>query len=259
MAEAIVKAAARPRLRAADRKREILDAAAEVFAAKGYERASMAEIAAKVGVVESAVYRHFATKRDLLFATMRAFYAPTIERNRRQLTGIHGTRNRLRFLIGEHLRAFAEQPGICRLIIQEVRPYQDYRDSVVHELNRETTALALGVIEEAMARGEFRSDLPATLVRDVIYGGIEHVMWRALSGDVSADVVRLADELTDLVIRGVAVQSEPADAGDDHVEGRLARLEAEFHAVRAQLGRPDKATEATGPESCRRQKRGKQG
>jgi len=240
MAEAIVKSAVRPRLKAADRKREILDAAAGVFAAKGYERASVAEIAAKVGVVESAVYRHFATKRDLLFATMRAFYAPVIERNRRQLSGIHGTRNRLRFLIGEHLRAFAEQPGICRLIIQEVRPYQDYRDSVVHELNRETTALALGVIEDAMAQGEFRSDLPATLVRDVIYGGIEHVMWRALSGGLRADVVRLADQLTDLIVHGVGGQDGRVTAGEDRVEGRLARVEAGLDAVRGELDRREK-------------------
>ena len=57
-----------------DRRREqaeqtrsrVLDAAAAVFGERGYERASVAAIAAEAGVAEETVYGHFKNKRTLL-------------------------------------------------------------------------------------------------------------------------------------------------------------------------------------------------
>ena len=52
----------------------------------------------------------------------------------------------------------------------------------MRDLNRELTGFALRVIEEAVAAGELRSDVPPPMVRDVIYGGIEHLAWTAVIG-----------------------------------------------------------------------------
>ena len=43
----------------------ILDAATEVFAKRGYNDASMGEIASRAGVVASVIYDHFGLKREL--------------------------------------------------------------------------------------------------------------------------------------------------------------------------------------------------
>lgn len=48
------------------RRGEILDAALNVFGEKGYEAGTMREIAARVGVSEPAIYRHYASKEALL-------------------------------------------------------------------------------------------------------------------------------------------------------------------------------------------------
>ncbi|MFE7243018.1 TetR/AcrR family transcriptional regulator [Streptomyces sp. NPDC057580] len=52
--------------RPSDRKARILDAAAALFAQRGYHNVSMAEIAALTGITASALYRHFRGKQDLL-------------------------------------------------------------------------------------------------------------------------------------------------------------------------------------------------
>jgi len=54
-----------------DRKTTIVYAATEVFAEKGYDAGSMREIAARVGVSEPALYRHFSGKEELFLAIMR--------------------------------------------------------------------------------------------------------------------------------------------------------------------------------------------
>lgn len=54
------------------RKGEILDAAFDVFAEKGYDAGSMRDIASRVGVSEPALYRHFPGKEAIFLSLMRA-------------------------------------------------------------------------------------------------------------------------------------------------------------------------------------------
>lgn len=58
------------RTRPTDRKGSILEAATEAFASAGYHETSMADIAARVGISSTALYRHFAGKQDLLGQTL---------------------------------------------------------------------------------------------------------------------------------------------------------------------------------------------
>src|ERR1700730_4874979 len=53
------------RLPAERRRATLIAAASELFAERGYERASLDELAARVGVTKPIVYRHFASKKDL--------------------------------------------------------------------------------------------------------------------------------------------------------------------------------------------------
>ena len=54
--------------KAAARKERILDAAARVFARKGYQRATTKEIADEADVGEGTIYSYFGSKRDLLLS-----------------------------------------------------------------------------------------------------------------------------------------------------------------------------------------------
>jgi len=53
------------------RKGEILDAAFDVFAERGYDAGSMRDIASRVGVTEPALYRHFPSKEALFLSLMK--------------------------------------------------------------------------------------------------------------------------------------------------------------------------------------------
>lgn len=196
-----------------ERSREIVAAARAVFSEKGYEQAAMAEIAARVGVVEGALYKHFASKRELLLAVMRSFYESLIESLREGLRGVRGAESRLRYVIWSQLRAFTEEAGLCRVVIREIRPQGDYEQSKVRDLNRELTGIALRVIEEAVAAGELRSDVPPVMVRDVIYGSIEHLAWKAVNGRGALDVERTADALTELILRGIGARPGGGEPG----------------------------------------------
>ena len=64
------------RAQAKERTRgELLDAAAKVFSERGYEGASVAEIAERAGRTTGAIYAHFPTKEALFLALLAERYA----------------------------------------------------------------------------------------------------------------------------------------------------------------------------------------
>ena len=58
------------RLPAHDRRRQLLEAALEVFSRKGFEGSTTKEIAAAAGVTEAMVFRHFPSKQALYAAVL---------------------------------------------------------------------------------------------------------------------------------------------------------------------------------------------
>ena len=152
-----------------------------------------------------------------------------IEDVEQRLPGIKGTRNRLHFLVWRQLTAFADDPGYCWLVVSEVRPDKPFYRSAVHQFNRRYTAFAIHVIEVGIASGEFRADVSPLLVRDMMYGAIEHLMWRHLLSDSPVDVREQADAITDMIVRGITTAGNAEIAPDsltDQLSGLIGRLES---------------------------------
>ncbi len=59
---------ATPRLKADDRRSQLIEAAMDLFSRKGFAGTTTKEIAQAAGVSEAIIFRHFATKRDLYTA-----------------------------------------------------------------------------------------------------------------------------------------------------------------------------------------------
>jgi len=61
------------------RRDMILEAAAAVFAEKGYQRATMKEVAARAGIAPGTIYLYFKNKRDLLLAIADRLIAQPVD------------------------------------------------------------------------------------------------------------------------------------------------------------------------------------
>jgi AcrR family transcriptional regulator len=212
------------RLPRARRVEDILAAARAVFCERGYEDTAMAEIAARAGVVEGTIYKYFASKRDLVVKVMEAWYEGLVAGFAADLAGISGTRARVRYVVWRHLRAIRDDPALCRVFVREVRAAADYHRSFVQDQNRRYTSFLVAVLREAAAAGEIRADVPLNLVRDLVFGGIEHHVWNYVYGRGTLDVEAAADWIADIVLAGLA----PAAAGrrGESLAGETARLAA---------------------------------
>ena len=213
-----------------EREQEILAAARKVFCERGFATGSVAEVAASAGVVEGTVYTYFATKRDLLLRVVEDFYEALIREVESGLRAIRGTENRLRFLIDRQVAVFVEDLGMCRLILSEIRPDPTLYGDAALDLNRRYTSLALDVIEAGIREGELRADLPATLLRDLIYGGIEHALWRHVFTGAELDPGRLAQHLADAVLAGARPNLPSRESTAQRIERAVSALERHAEA-----------------------------
>lgn len=232
---------------------EILAAAREVFLEKGFERTAVSEIAARVGVVEGSVFSYFPTKRDLLHEVLRALYEPLIRDVDAGYARLQGLRARLRFIVWRHVRVYVETPGLARLVLHEVRTGPEYASSGLHEMHQRYTRYARLAFDAAVRDGQLAAGTDAEMLRSMLYGGLEHLMWPVLHGRQQVDVDSVAERYTDRLLHGLLSAAAPDAARDsartagDH-EARLLRLEALVGQApakrRARTAQPSRPTRA---------------
>jgi hypothetical protein len=115
------------------------------------------------------------------------------------------------------------------VVLSEVRPDPSLYDDAVRELNRRYTALVLDAIEDGIRSGEIRSSVSPPLLRDLIYGGIEHALWRWVHEGRTIEIETLGDQLCDALLRGIAVSE--TDNTTDRLERALTALERRAEAT----------------------------
>jgi TetR/AcrR family transcriptional regulator, fatty acid metabolism regulator protein len=208
---------------------DIMTAAKAVFTEKGYDEALISDIAERAGVVEGSIYRFFTNKRALLVRVIEHWYEEMLARDTEQFAGVRGSWNQIRFIVHHHLMSIRREPALSRLVLQEFRPDPGYRNTRLFQLNQTYVHRVIDVIKEAVANGEFRSNVSPGLIRDMIYGCIEHRTWAFLRNEGDFDAEETADSITDIVYRGLAIDKgteEPMTGIVSRLEDVATRLES---------------------------------
>lgn len=122
------------RLPAAQRKEQLLDTAAKLFAVHGYAGATTAQIARAAGVTEPIIYRHFQSKRDLFIALLERTGDATIRLWEHELKTAPDPAERLKRLIGANPMVANKGRGIYRVIVQAMTEVED--PQIQEALNR---------------------------------------------------------------------------------------------------------------------------
>jgi AcrR family transcriptional regulator len=143
---------------ARERKRQetrgrIVDAAAELFAERGFDEVSVVEIARRAGVVEKTVFNHFPVKEGLVFDADPPMRAALLDAVRRRPTGESVSAAAGSFVVGAValLGTPAATSGIARMarVVRGSRTLQVREREILGEL---TDTLAALIAEETGAR-----------------------------------------------------------------------------------------------------------
>ncbi|MBV8686803.1 MAG: TetR/AcrR family transcriptional regulator [Alphaproteobacteria bacterium] len=107
------------RLRTEEKRQEIIRVAAELFEELGYERTSMAAIAARVGGSKATLYGYFAAKEDLLRAALGRNVGEEADRLMRELLAEKDLRSGLVRLGIEYLAGHPARSASIRNVARQ--------------------------------------------------------------------------------------------------------------------------------------------
>ena len=195
----------RTRMRREDRIQSILIAARNIFESKGYQQATVAQIADQLGVTDANVYAFFPTKRDILVALVSQWYEKITASMIDGLSDISGFRNQLRYIVWRHLTTLNEEPEFCAVAIAESRQQDKAVANVLHDCNRRYTRPLMEALKRAMKNGELRQDISPPLVRNMVFGTLEHILWDIVAGHAWPDAEQIAEQLSENVYQSLCL------------------------------------------------------
>ncbi|MFT3858519.1 MAG: TetR/AcrR family transcriptional regulator [Aquabacterium sp.] len=178
----------------------LLQAARRVFSAHGYQRATTAQIAEAAGVSEATVFTYFPSKRDLCIQVIKDWYDEISSELEQDVPRLHGVHARLSHVVRAHLvTLLADGSGMCALVLSEGRAAEPELAKVITECKRRYTAPLMDSLAQAQAQGEIRQDMPLRLMRDLVYGAMEHVLWDAITTSRRPRIDTTAEQLIELI------------------------------------------------------------
>jgi AcrR family transcriptional regulator len=191
--------------RGEQRRRDILRAGREVFAAKGFEDATTIEIAQRLGISEATVFTYFRGKRELCVRVISDWYDEIISAMEDALPRDQPVRVQLCVLVRTHLHLFLVQgTGLCALVLSEGRSKGPGLGESLAPLQRRYTAPLMSLLAQGQASGEIRADLPLRLLRSMVLGPMEHILWEVVAQDRALDIEATADAVMGMVWQAIS-------------------------------------------------------
>jgi len=183
------------------RRRQLLDAAMEVFVARGYHAAAMDEIAERAGVSKPVLYQHFPGKQELYLALLDESVESLLDAVRTALRSTNDNRQRVSATFGAYFEYVAEHRGTFRLVFESdftndpaVRERLDKADrecsDMVSQVIKEDTGLTddeahllgIGLLGMAQVSARYWLGTLGTIPREAAEQLVARLAWRGISG-----------------------------------------------------------------------------
>lgn len=198
------------RRRSDARPGEIVQAALEVFAEKGFAAAKLDEIAKRAGISKGALYLYFETKEDIFRAVVREAVVPNIDVVEGMLA--HATLpfpDLLRLAVGRivAMAGSSRVGAVAKLVIGESRNFPELARVWHDEVISRALGALTGVLERAQARGEIRPGDARLQAFSIIGPLLMGVLWQETFAPVGAsavDLQALALQHCETVLTGLA-------------------------------------------------------
>jgi AcrR family transcriptional regulator len=187
------------------RSAEIMEAARQVFARRGYSETTMDEIAEAAGVAKGTLYLYFKSKRALYLAALKHGISELNTQTRRAVDNARGVREKIRAFIATRVEYADENRQFCKIYYSElgnlVHPVPTQAE--FKKMYMQQADFMTSILQAAEECGEIRPGL-ARQAALMIYDATRGINARRLLGWTKEDRAREVDDVCELVWRGVA-------------------------------------------------------
>jgi AcrR family transcriptional regulator len=189
-----------------ERWAELIEVATQVFYEKGYDGASLQDIADRLGMLKGSLYYYIQSKEDLLFDVISTVHRDglAVIRARAEIDG--GPLERLENVIVGHVEHTCHNLVPTAVFLHELSSLPAERRREVLGSEHAYQAVFRDLIDEAQRAGLIRSDLDPRLAALSILGSTNWVYrWFRPGGTFTPE--QIGAELAEMAIRGIATDA----------------------------------------------------
>ncbi len=194
-----------------NKRPSLVEAAARIFAEKGYASTRVADIAARAGVGKGTVYEYFASKEELLFAVFESINEDITSRLHAVLDGEEPARERLAKVLRLAARLISEQVDLQPVVVDFWAASRGggfeshYREAVLASYAAYRTLIA-DFIRSGQAGGEFRAEIDPEAVAATVVAAADGLGMQ-LYFDRSIDPNRITETFGDLLYESLTLET----------------------------------------------------
>jgi AcrR family transcriptional regulator len=194
------------------RPREIVEAALEVFAERGFAAARLDDVAARARVSKGTLYLYFPNKAELFKAVVRETLLPNLAEAEATARGFAGPTPALLATLITALATTVAQSrvgAIPKLVIAEAANFPDIARFYREEVIERGLGLIAALIRRGIERGEFRPVDPLHAARTTVAPLLFVALWRhsfERTGGQPLDVEAYAQTCTSIIIAGLSAR-----------------------------------------------------
>jgi TetR/AcrR family transcriptional regulator, fatty acid metabolism regulator protein len=168
-----------------DTRTQIIEAAKELFAEKGFLQTTVSDISKSIGLSEAALYEYFKGKEDLLIEIPRLWVSDLLEDLENHLFGIEGAENKLRKYLWWYLRRIELSPTDAKIVYLNIKTNRKFLESDVYSDVRKLYSYPVTIISEGIKEGDICEDISPYAARDIFASTMDHMVTRWLLKDMS--------------------------------------------------------------------------
>ncbi len=184
-----------------NRKKDILIAATEIFAEKGFQGTTISEIGRKARISEASIYEYYSTKENILFSIPYGPIKKLGDNIEYHLKLIKGEANKLYAFIKMQLTFYNDNPDFASVLLLVLKQKRRFLNTESHRAIREYIKIFNNIISNGMKNGEFRSDINLDYVSSFLIGALEHVVTNWIMVKQPENLLDAAEVLFDAGLR----------------------------------------------------------
>jgi TetR/AcrR family transcriptional regulator, fatty acid metabolism regulator protein len=186
-----------------DKPQQIIEAAIRVFARNGYYNSRVSDIAREAGIASGTIYLYFRTKEEILVTLFREKMAAFVAHLRREIAGERDAEVKIRRLVALHFTVLEQSPALAEVVQVELRQgHKFFRGASAHEVSAYFELIG-SVLEEGVAAGRFRADVPVKVATKVLFGAMDQMATSWVLGKRGYRLVDAADAVATIFLKGV--------------------------------------------------------
>lgn len=154
-----------------EKQKNILAAAMEAFAEKGFAGTSTSEIAKKAGVAEGTIFRHYKTKKELLMTIvspmMVKLIGPIVIKDLNKVLDqeFDQFEDFLRAMIDNRKQFLKKNMKAVKILIQEIPFQPDLKEQFIEHIGKKVYSRFRQIIQHYQEKGQIIEMNPNTIIR----------------------------------------------------------------------------------------------